>query len=67
MVKQITYVIVNDEGEMYAGVTKDHLWWTRLIINATLFENEYLANKANKEFEINGTVKRMKYTLEAVG
>ena len=64
MKKQITYVVVNKEGQMYSGDTTDHLWWTNFISNATLFETEYLANKCNKNNEINGTVMRMKYTLE---
>jgi len=60
MITQVTYVIVNNEGEMYAGTTTDHIWWTKLIANATLFDNEYLANKSNKENKLNGIVKRMK-------
>ena len=62
MAKQITYVIENDEGKLFAGVTTDHIWWTGLISKAILYDNKHLANKANREAK--GIVKRMKYTLE---
>ena len=62
MVKQITYIIVNDKKEMVAGVTTDCILWTGLITRAVLFENRTLAERANEYAR--GVIMRMKYDLE---
>lgn len=64
MAKQITYVIENEQGQLYSSVTTDHIFWTGLINQATLFDNVHLAKVANRMAK--GTIKRMKYTLEAL-
>ena len=60
--RQITYVILNEKGQMMNGLTSDYLFWTDLIVNAKLFDNQHLAENTNRFAK--GTIKRLYYTLE---
>jgi hypothetical protein len=62
--KQITYVIIDDEGDMYNGHNATRIFWTQLITETKLFQNLRLAEKANKVAQ--GIIKKMTYNLEDI-
>ena len=64
MNKQITYVIVNEEGKMFAGKSTTHVFWTSLINMAKLFSNIKTAKAFNEAAK--GEIMKMKYTLEKI-
>lgn len=64
--KQVTYIIVNDKGQMCAGITGSHSLWTELITQVMFFDNAHLANRYNSNFKLRQKVMRMRYNLEEV-
>lgn len=60
--KQITYVIENDKGELFSFITGGYIMWTNLISYTKLFDNQYHAETANRDAK--GKIKRMRYNLE---
>ena len=64
MNKQITYVIVNEEGEMFAGQNISHTFWTLQINMAKLFSSIKTAKAFNGAAK--GEIMKMKYELEKI-
>ena len=61
MIKQIIYVILNEDNKFLNAVTKDGVFWTDFLKHAFLFENDMLAHRENKK--VKGTVKRLNYSI----
>lgn len=64
--KQTVYVILNQEGQMYSGITDTHELWTVFITEAALFNNATLARRTNDNFKLGGTVIKMRHSFELI-